>query len=427
MADEWVVVKKGEEVPTEATARSRRRGRAEKESQEEGLTAGGSLTALPIIETQAGDVSAYIPTNVISITDGQIFLESRPVLLGRPSAINVGISVSRVGGNAQIKAMKKVAGTLASSSRSTARWRRSRSSRPTSTRRRAQQLERGERMVELLKQGQYVPLRSRSRSSSSTPAPTATSTSSRSACSALRAELYAFIDVEAPGDLRDDPDKKTLDDELEGTSRRRSRRSPSSRSTVLRTKKAEGRRRVSRGEPEGDPQAHRSVKNTQKITRAMKMVAPIEACSGEDEELLHPLLAAREEKNVLLVVLTSDRGLCGAFNANINKAPSASGRSSQAAGVEVRFAVIGRKGRDYLARRARRSSDFTGVYENLSTSSKAARSRVDRRQVREGRGRRDLPRLQRVQERDLAEGRRRAAPPVARWPRRTAGGGSARR
>ena len=73
---------------------------------------GGSLTALPIIETQAGDVSAYIPTNVISITDGQIFLESNLFNSGVRPAINVGISVSRVGGSAQIKSMKKVAGTL---------------------------------------------------------------------------------------------------------------------------------------------------------------------------------------------------------------------------------------------------------------------------------------------------------------------------
>jgi F-type H+-transporting ATPase subunit alpha len=76
------------------------------------IKGGGSLTALPIIETQAGDVSAYIPTNVISITDGQIFLESNLFNAGIRPAINVGISVSRVGGNAQIKAMKKVAGTL---------------------------------------------------------------------------------------------------------------------------------------------------------------------------------------------------------------------------------------------------------------------------------------------------------------------------
>ena len=82
------------------------------ESMKEKVTGGGSLTALPIIETQAGDVSAYIPTNVISITDGQIFLETDLFNQGNRPAINVGISVSRVGGNAQLKAMKKVAGTL---------------------------------------------------------------------------------------------------------------------------------------------------------------------------------------------------------------------------------------------------------------------------------------------------------------------------
>ena len=96
---------------------------------------GGSLTALPIIETQAGDVSAYIPTNVISITDGQIFLETELFNSGVRPAVNPGISVSRVGGNAQIKAMKKVAGTLeAGCTRSTVSCRRSRSSAPTWTR-----------------------------------------------------------------------------------------------------------------------------------------------------------------------------------------------------------------------------------------------------------------------------------------------------
>src|SRR5690606_23617918 len=82
------------------------------ESMKDKVKGGGSLTALPIIETQAGDVSAYIPTNVISITDGQILLESNLFNAGVRPAINVGISVSRVGGNAQIKTMKKVAGTL---------------------------------------------------------------------------------------------------------------------------------------------------------------------------------------------------------------------------------------------------------------------------------------------------------------------------
>jgi F-type H+-transporting ATPase subunit alpha len=119
---------------------------------------GGSLTALPIIETQAGDVSAYIPTNVISITDGQIFLESDLFYSGVRPAINVGISVSRVGGNAQIKAMKQVAGTLRlelAQYREMAAFAQFGSDLDQATQR---QLSRGSRLVELLKQGQYQPL-----------------------------------------------------------------------------------------------------------------------------------------------------------------------------------------------------------------------------------------------------------------------------
>src|SRR5690606_28092018 len=119
---------------------------------------GGSLTALPIIETQGGDVSAYIPTNVISITDGQIFLESSLFNSGQRPAINVGISVSRVGGNAQIKAMKKLSGTLRldlDQYREMAAFSQFASDLDAATR---AQLERGARLTELLKQGQYVPL-----------------------------------------------------------------------------------------------------------------------------------------------------------------------------------------------------------------------------------------------------------------------------
>ncbi len=129
--------------------------RAAKMSNERG---GGSLTALPIIETQAGDVSAYIPTNVISITDGQIFLESDLFYSGVRPAINVGISVSRVGGNAQIKAMKQVAGTLRlelAQYREMAAFAQFGSDLDQATQR---QLNRGARLVELLKQGQYQPL-----------------------------------------------------------------------------------------------------------------------------------------------------------------------------------------------------------------------------------------------------------------------------
>ena len=119
---------------------------------------GGSLTAIPVIETQAGDVSGYIPTNVISITDGQIFLESDLFFSGVRPAVNVGISVSRVGGNAQIKAMKKVAGTLRidlAQYRELAAFAQFGSDLDKATQR---QLARGERLVEILKQGQYAPM-----------------------------------------------------------------------------------------------------------------------------------------------------------------------------------------------------------------------------------------------------------------------------
>lgn len=130
--------------------------RALKYSDEKG---GGSLTALPIIETQAGDVSAYIPTNVISITDGQIYLESNLFNSGIRPAVNPGISVSRVGGNAQIKATKQVAGRLRldlAQYREIEAFAQFGSDLDKATQ---QQLDRGKRLVEILKQGQYAPLR----------------------------------------------------------------------------------------------------------------------------------------------------------------------------------------------------------------------------------------------------------------------------
>ena len=122
---------------------------------------GGSLTALPIIETQLGDVSAYIPTNVISITDGQIYLESDLFFSGIRPAVNVGLSVSRVGGSAQIKAMRQIAGKLRldlAQYRELAAFAQFGSDLDRATQ---LQLARGQRMVELLKQGQYAPLAGR--------------------------------------------------------------------------------------------------------------------------------------------------------------------------------------------------------------------------------------------------------------------------
>ncbi len=120
---------------------------------------GGSLTALPIIETQAGDVSAYIPTNVISITDGQIFLETDLFHSGVRPAINVGISVSRVGGSTQVRSMRATSGTLRldlAQYRELAAFAQFGSDLDKVTQ---AQLNRGQRLVEILKQGQYAPLR----------------------------------------------------------------------------------------------------------------------------------------------------------------------------------------------------------------------------------------------------------------------------
>ena len=168
MAEDWVVVKSDQEpsrLGNQVFSGPESKHEADAAAKEKGAgyvakklaDSGGSLTALPIIETQAGDVSAYIPTNVISITDGQIFLESDLFNSGVRPAINVGISVSRVGGNAQIKAMKQVAGTLRlelAQFREMAAFAQFASDLDSATR---QQLSRGERLVEVLKQGQFVP------------------------------------------------------------------------------------------------------------------------------------------------------------------------------------------------------------------------------------------------------------------------------
>ena len=170
MAEEWAVVKSGTKAWSDIGDAHVHRGEeakkeAEKDAKEKGAgfealknpSSGGSLTALPIIETQGGDVSAYIPTNVISITDGQIFLEGDLFYSGVRPAINVGISVSRVGGSAQIKAMKSIAGTLKldlAQYREKQAFSQFASDLDKVTR---DQLERGARLVEILKQGQYVP------------------------------------------------------------------------------------------------------------------------------------------------------------------------------------------------------------------------------------------------------------------------------
>jgi len=176
---------------------------------------GGSLTALPIIETQAGDVSAYIPTNVISITDGQIFLETDLFNSGVRPAVNVGISVSRVGGSAQIKAMRQVAGSMKlelAQYRELAAFAQFGSDLDKATQ---QQLNRGQRLVEILKQGQFSPLPF-SKQILIIFAGT-NGYFDDMAVDQVRpfeAKLYEYVDTTNPGLLRAIMEKKVLDDGL---------------------------------------------------------------------------------------------------------------------------------------------------------------------------------------------------------------------
>jgi F-type H+-transporting ATPase subunit alpha len=173
------------------------------------------LTALPLIETQAGDLSAYIPTNVISITDGQLFLESDLFNQGVRPAINVGNSVSRVGGSAQIKAMRQVAGTLRldlAQYRELAAFAQFGSDLDKATQ---QQLARGQRLVEILKQPQYQPLPVEKQVLIIFAATNGYFDQVEvSAIGELEQELYRFVDARHPAVLLEIAEKKIMDDTL---------------------------------------------------------------------------------------------------------------------------------------------------------------------------------------------------------------------
>ncbi len=176
---------------------------------------GGSLTSLPIIETQAGDISAYIPTNVISITDGQIFLEADLFNSGIRPAINVGNSVSRVGGSAQIKAMKQVAGTLRidlAQFRELQAFAQFGSDLDKATQ---AQLARGQRLTEILKQPQYRPMPIENQVLAIWAASNGfTDDVPVEDVRAFEAELLKFVENSHPGLLQNIREKKTLTDEI---------------------------------------------------------------------------------------------------------------------------------------------------------------------------------------------------------------------
>ncbi len=329
---------------------------------------GGSLTALPVIETQAGDVSAYIPTNVISITDGQIFLESDLFYSGVRPAINVGISVSRVGGNAQTKAMKQVAGRLRldlAQYRELEAFAQFGSELDPQTQR---TLARGERMVTTLNQPQYQPWPLEEQ------------------VIAIFAGVQGLLDDIPPdqvprfqGELREYL-------RTEGTVYAGIRESgdlPDEAQAAARAQIEEFRQNFAVHEEavlaeramatvQDIKRRLRSVRNTRKITKAMELVAAAKLRRAETRiaalrpyaermrELMigtaratpargFPLLEARETvQSVAILPLTGDRGLAGAFNAQIIRRALQLEREIRAAGADVRWVVVGKKGRSTL-------------------------------------------------------------------------------
>ncbi|OPX26548.1 MAG: hypothetical protein B1H07_04180 [Campylobacteraceae bacterium 4484_166] len=256
---------------------------------------GGSLTALPIIETQAGDVAAYIPTNVISITDGQIFLETNLFNSGIRPAINVGLSVSRVGGAAQIKATKQVAGTLKldlAQFRELEAFAQFASDLDASTR---AQLERGQRMVELLKQGVNKPL------------------AIEKQVSILYAGVNGFLDDIDVNKIVKYEDEFHIFME----------------------------------------QTYESVLNSiakkTKIDDEIKVELEKAIDEFTDENQHKALVACDKPKIVDLVFITADKGLCGGFNMTTIKQVKELMSSYNKDGVEVRLRVSGRKGIDYFS------------------------------------------------------------------------------
>src|SRR5206468_4313072 len=285
--------------------------RAAKFSKEKG---GGSLTALPIIETQAGDVSAYISTNVISITDGQIYLGSDLFYSGIRPAINVGLSVSRVGGSAQIKAMKAVAGSLRldlAQYREMAAFAQFGSELDKATQ---AQLARGQRMVELLKQGQYQPM--------------------------LVDNQVISIFAGTNGDLDDVPVDRVrqVEEELLDYVTREHPKIQRAQERILAAR-----------------------------PYAKKMAVVLDSLASRAHRQAHPLLRKSAGNRIELLVVTSDRGLCGAFNTNILRKAVEFLRLKQEAGCTVTVSVVGRKGRDFFRRRPwARRQEWVGVFDRLS-------------------------------------------------------------
>ena len=336
---------------------------------------GGSLTALPVIETQANDVSAYIPTNVISITDGQIFLETDLFYQGIRPAVNVGLSVSRVGSAAQIKAMKQVAGTIKgelAQYREMAAFAQFGSDLDAATQR---LLNRGARLTELLKQPQFSPLkiggagrgdlcrRQRlSRQAAGQPGRASSSTGLLRACcaaearrsstrSATRSEMTDDIARQAQGRGRRASPRLRLSRARSGDATR-CLRSKTSATASPRSRRRRRSPRRCRWSPRRSCAARRRrprrrVPIRERMGAVLANIAPAIG-GGADAPAL---MAGTGKDDVhLLVVCTAERGLCGGFNSS-DRAPCARAcRRLLAEGKTVKIICVGKKGYDILRR-----------------------------------------------------------------------------
>ena len=330
----------------------------------------GSLTALPIIETQAGDVSAYIPTNVISITDGQIFLETDLFYQGIRPAINVGLSVSRVGSAAQTKAMKKVAGSIKlelAQYREMAAFAQFGSDLDASTQK---LLARGARLTELLKQAQFQPMPIEEQVAS------------------IFAGTQGFVDAVEVKDvtryeaamlsyLRSEHADVLEDDPRHQGARRRHRRQAQGRAHRVRQAVRVSQDRYGDGQPQGIEASHRLGEVDAEDHQGDEHGRRGEAAPCAAERRGRPSLfdahgrsgrssltsrvtvgpqspkliaGTGKDETHLIVVATGDRGLAGAFNTNIVRAARKKAEELEAEGKKVLFYIVGRKGRPVIQR-----------------------------------------------------------------------------
>ena len=375
----------------------------------------GSLTALPIIETQAGDVSAFVPTNVISITDGQIYLETDLFNAGIRPAINAGLSVSRVGGSAQTKIIRKLGGGVRlalAQYRELAAFAQFASDLDAATRK---QLERGRRVTELMKQKQYQPL------SVAEMALSLFAVNEGYLDDVPVNKVVAFEDSAACVRTRQPQGRARRHQREARVQRRRGRRHEESHRSVQ-----ENRHLLEHLMASGKEIRTKiaSVKSTQKITKAMEMVAAsklrrtqqrmaasrpyaekirtvIGHLSEANPDYRHPYLQKRDVKRVGYIVISTDRGLCGSLNVNTFREVLKELREWQAQGRRSRSVPRRREGHRVLPPpEGQRGRGHEPPGRSAEGTGSGRRHHGHDRRVPPGQDRSPVPRAQRVREHD---------------------------